>query len=195
MLLTRGGMNRLRYLVFLSAALAACTTDPRPDDPGYAEAGGKADGAWCHINFWSVEGTNIRVDYQIATSLVDQSYDQNAQPTWLNVQRDDLDSANAVHVWIGDQTYWEPEGYEAALQWNELQTGPDTSIDLYRSPDDTRFTGQLSAGLAISHIIEGDDKPTWHAHQFAIEIDGNWQTDPVSGTHNFLATRLDECAQ
>ncbi|HTR53145.1 MAG TPA: hypothetical protein VMJ10_20760 [Kofleriaceae bacterium] len=177
------------------AALAACTTSARPDDPAYDLTGGKADSNWCHVNFDSVEGANIRVDYQIADSEPNDGaeYVQTANPVWLNVQRDDLASASSVLVWIGDETYIDPLGYQESLQYGEVHDNGGATTNLYRSEDATRFTSQVAAGLPISEAYEGDDVATLHAHQFAIEIDGNWQTDPISGVHNFLATYLGSC--
>lgn len=34
-----------------------------------------------------------------------------------------------------------------------------------------------------------------HAHQFAVVIDSQWQTDPVSSTHDFLVTDLGSCGE
>ncbi len=187
----RGVMNT-QMLVILTT-LGACATQPPADDPAYALQGGKADSTWCHVNFDSVEGTNIRVDYQMVDKQTNSEYDRSASPVWLNVKRDDLASAHGVHVWIGDEGYSSDEGYDAAAEYNSFWPGPDAQLDLHRSEDATRFTGQLGGSLDISNYAEGDDQATIHAHQFAIVIDGAWQTDPISGTHNFVARDLGSC--
>jgi len=186
--------HEIGFFLFVTSMVAAgCATDARPDDPAYSQSGdGKADSTWSHLTFQSVEGTSIRVDYQIASSTQGSGalYVQTATPLWINVQRDDLDSANGVHVWIGDQSYASKLGYDESAQYFDLHDGPDHNIDLYRSEDPTRFTGQLADGLEASNYTEGDDEAWYDAYQFAIVIDDQWQTDPISGTHNFLAKSL-----
>ncbi len=192
-LLLGGAMNNLVCLA-LAVPLVACTTSPHPDDPAYAQGGGKADSSWCHVNFDSVEGTNIRVDYVMTDKQTDSEYTRSASPVWLNVKRADLTSAHGVRVWVGDEGYSSDEGYSAAAEYGSFFPGPDAQLDLYRSEDATRFTGQLPGSLAISEYAEGDDQATIHAHQFAVVIDGAWQTDPISGTHNFVAPDLGSCS-
>ena len=192
MLLKTAGMAT-KYLLAAFGSLAfGCATDAHPDDPAYALDGtGKADSAWCHVNFDSVEGSNIRVDYQIQSTTVQANFIRTATPLWLNVQHASLTTATGVHVWSGDQQWDSAEGYAESAKYNELVSGgPDSNIDLYRSEDATRFTGQLTAGLPISNYTNGDDEAWMHAHQFAVVIDSEWQTDPISGSHNFVTPDL-----
>lgn len=183
-----------RIAIISLAGLAACTTTGRPDDPAYSQTGGgKADGSWCHLDFTSSEGTSIHVDYVLQESSSGSEERMVANPTWVNVQRADLDSSQAVHVWIGDEAYINKEGYAAAQEYGGLDIGPDVQLDLYRSEDATRFTGPVNGSLPVYDYYEGDDEATIHAHQFAVVIDGAWQTDPISGTHNFLSTDLYGC--
>jgi len=187
---------KLAFASLAILATAACTTNPpKADDPAYALTGGKADSTWCHVQFDSVESTSIRVDYQIASTTTEQEFSRTAQPLWLNVARGDLGGAQAVRVWMGDEMYSSEEGYDLAAQYNLFQSGPAAQVDLYRSEDPTRFTGPLAAGLPISEYWDGDDQATIHAHQFAIVIDGTWQTDPISGTHNFVTRDLGGCGE
>ncbi len=189
-------MNPAKLCLFAAATSVlaiGCTTDSKPDDPAYSQSGGgKSDSAWSHLDFQSVEGTTIRVDYQITSSTSGNGalFLQTATPVWINVQRDDLGDASGVHVWIGDQTYPSKEGYDAASQFHSFLPGPQANLDLYRSDDDTRFTGQLATGLEASNYTEGDDEAWYDTYQFAIVIDDAWQTDPVSGGHNFVAKDL-----
>jgi hypothetical protein len=194
MLLRPHRMNTRSLILTFSALLGACATQPLGDDPAYSTGGGKADGAWCHIAFHSVEGTDIRVDYQIQSkggTSTNPELVRTASPVWVNVQRDDLGDAHGAHVWIGDEAYTEPGGYDTAVMWNLFQIGPDRQLDLHRSEDKSRFTGEVANGLTLSNYFEGDDQATEHAHQVAVVIDDTWQTDPVSGNHNFVAKTLD----
>ncbi len=47
--------------------------------------------------------------------------------------------------------------------------------------------------LYVMDYANGDDEYEIHAHELAVVIDGQWQTDPVSGTHNFVAVDLGRC--
>src|SRR5262249_23551480 len=149
-------------------------------------ASGKADGSWCHIRFHSVEGTKINVDYQRVTTETNEKIVGTAKPVWVNVQRGDLGSAHSAHVWIGDEIYSFKTGYNLSVKYNLFDIGPDRQLDLHRSEDSTRFTGEVKDGLTASEYFNGDDDGAEHAHQFAIVIDDVWQTDPVSGSHNFV---------
>ena len=183
--------KHLFVVAALTTLAVGCATEPTADDPAYSLSdSGKADSGWSHLDFTSVEGASIRVDYQIASSQVGDQYLETATPLWINVQRASLEAANGVHVWIGDESWISKEGYDNSAKYNELQVNADASLDLYRSDDATRFTGQLANGLAASNFTNGDDEAWYHAHQFAIVIDNEWQTDPISGTHNFLSKSL-----
>ena len=191
-------MNKLLILVTACASgLTACTTDQLADDPAYSTATtGKADSTWCHTEFHSVEGSDIRVDYQVQSTTTSDAQPwiiRTASPVWVNVQRADLDQAGGAHVWIGDEGYTEPGGYDVAVEYNLFQIGAAAQLDLYRSEDATRFTGQVDGGLKVSEYYEGDDQAESHAHQFAVVIDNTWQTDPISGSHNFVAQDLGTC--
>jgi hypothetical protein len=158
-----------------------------------AAVGDKADSAWCHLTFDSVEGANVRVDYVFARQQTSQEILQTANPVWVNVSSPRFDGSEKVRVWIGDSGYVNKMGYDTSKEFHELQRYPDTQLDLSPSEDSTRATGQVSGALRVSEYWIGDDQAEEHAHEFAVVIDGEWQTDPISGSHNFLATALNSC--
>jgi hypothetical protein len=184
--------SRLLLALCLSA-LAGCSGAASTNEAASA-IGDKADSPWCHLNFDSVEGANIRVDYQLLGRHTGNQYVYTAVPTWLNVSSARFDGGEHVHVWIGDSAYLSKEGYASAKQYDELRPYPDTQLDLGRSEDPHRATGQIPGGVTVSEYSDGDDEAWYHAHEVAVVIDGEWQTDPISGSHNFLAPTLYGCS-
>jgi hypothetical protein len=200
-LLTRRGTtpfeDLMRHFIFFALCLSAgCAGAPPASDPAAASPlGDKGDSAWCHLNFDSVEGTNIRVDYQLVEKASASEVSWTASPVWLNVSASRFDGSEHPRVWIGDSGYVNKEGYALAKQFHALTPFPDTQLDLAASEDRHRATGQVAGELRVSDYAVGDDEVEVHAHEFAVVIDGEWQTDPVSGSHNFLTTNLYACGQ
>jgi hypothetical protein len=185
----------MRYSALLTlcvTATAACSGSARTDESP-AAIGDKADSAWCHLNFDSIEGTNIRVDYQLAKQDTASQSIWTANPVWVNVSNPGFDGLELVHVWIGDSAYSSKDGYAYAKQYHALTALPDVQLDLAPSEDLHRVTGAVEGGLRVSEYAFGDDQYELHAHEIAVVIDGQWQTDLTSGSHNFINPDLLSC--
>jgi hypothetical protein len=97
-------------------------------------------------------------------------------------------------VWVGERGYSQKEGWQEAHDFNAFFTDArDMQFGLHRSEDATRFTGEVQGGLTVTTFEDGDDDITQKEHQFAVVIDSVWQTDPISGSHNFVSKTLENC--
>jgi hypothetical protein len=189
-LLLRPSMKAHRrvHLAFVIATVAAfaagCSSAARPSSSSQAKdtatASTDADGgAWCHDYLAASDGTTtFDVDYQLqyTSSYPGSPSVVSMAPLWINVAGDFTGSEQVSATIV------------------ELDQSPSASAPSVTGStvvaltwNGSVFTGQAPNPLPImtpSASGDGDDAFS-SLYQFAIEIDGNWLTDPVSGTHNF----------
>ena len=129
---------------------------------------------WFHATLQSAESSpaQISVDFQAySTHTPDFSeVDTFANNIWVNVQRQDLGADDKLRaVWITDLGI---DGGGAKVQQQDLTYAGE---------------GRFTAPLNDTDIAHGtNDGYTWGSHQqVAIVANGDWLTDPVSGSHNF----------
>jgi hypothetical protein len=92
-----------------------------------------------------------------------------ASPAWLNVQRSDLGPSDHVRaVWIDNSQFVGQTYSQNQVDLSYAGNGRFTA----QLPDTVEYLGDESGGLPTSQ-------------QLAIVVDGDWLTDPVSGSHNF----------
>ena len=114
----------------------------------------------------------------------------NASPAYVNVQGNFSGSENVTVVVLDYTT--DIKDYQAGYG-TLTQSGPTQSLPM--TWDSDHFSVQVSGVLGLWAYAEGDDDATIDVFQFAVVIDNNWLTDPVSGQHNFQYVPSTQAAQ
>ena len=133
---------------------------------------------WRHNTLRSAEPTpaNISLDYQYKRGAQSPNLGSTVvtDPLWLNVQRPDLGPNDKVHaVWLEGDRY---------RMGSPNMRGRVSEVELAYAGNG-RFTAELPDTVAYSGAAGGAESQ--HVQQLALQVDGDWLTDPVNQTHNF----------
>ena len=136
------------------------------DDPGQSPK-------WKHVVFQAADKTGINIDYAIANySAVPQDNDDMiiyADPVWISVSNPAYTGSEKIRVTIMDPTGWQQV---------------DIDLEYVEAADGKRFVGR--SGQRITLIARYlDIQYPKKVKELAIAVNGNWLTDPVSGSHSF----------
>jgi hypothetical protein len=139
-----------------------------------ALADGQGEYPWCHVPLQSTDGTKIEFDYSAFLSSGRFGSYFSAQP-WVQVSNDQLNGSEHVRVVLTPHN----------SPWIESST-----IDLNYDQAQHRFTGEAPQAITIEADLNAQQVTDFEKIQpvtvsLSVVIDGDWKTDPVSGSNNF----------
>jgi hypothetical protein len=152
------------------------------------------DADWHHNVLRSSQGTTIQMDMQPhflryrdewtvgSSTYSEERADWSGQPLWFNISNPAFTGNEHVHaVFLLKR--------DATVDCSNYEDCDTFELDLTYAGGG-RFTAQWQAGNAIyvsQQLIRSDGTNTiaTNAEEIAVVIDGNWQDDPISGSHNF----------
>ncbi len=127
---------------------------------------------WCHVALTATDGTNVQIDYQLHGPYDHAGYYQ-VTPLWINVRRSGLGSSDQA---------------QAVIVNNYAGQNPVTSTGDLTLAEPGRLTGEIDGVTFWPSMFVSGASGLQEAYQgtgAALVIDGNWLSDPISGTHNF----------
>lgn len=130
---------------------------------------------WCHVFLRSTSQTDIKIDYQILFEAGGRrGYAAVAKP-WIHV-------SNSHFKWTADVS--------VVIQTDNINFGrTDQQIFKLSYEGGNSFGNEVPNSIVIKN--GGGEKTPTRYFVLSVVIDGDWQTDPISGTHEFTLN-LDE---
>ena len=168
-------------LVFLTSACSVEHTASTVKDNGTDNYG------WCHSpQMMSTAATNLTFDYQVslapATNGSSVVRTSSVNP-WISVSKFGFQGNESVRVVFmtnristkGLEEYG--PSYKDLIDTQTLQLTWDAASQ--------KYSGQPAGSPYLGSYYVGDDQTGLAIYEYAIEVNGEWQTDPISGGHNF----------
>ncbi len=152
------------------------------------------DADWHHTVLNSSQGTEIRMDLEphflryrdewtvASSTYTEERADWSGQPLWFNVTNPAFTGSEHVHaVFLLKR--------DASADCNIPEDCGVFEFDLAYAGGG-RFTAPWQDGNPIyltQQLIrsDGTNAISTNAEEIAVVVDGNWQDDPISGSHNF----------
>ena len=175
-------------IITLVLASAGCRTGTDPVS-NTKSVDDMASDTWCHApRLRSTDDVSLSFDYQVTLhSLVGNDRENRADTAWLNVSKASFTGHEAVNVIITSESISTKYLYGDNLNNANYvsQKGATPPIPLSWDAPNQKFTASIPGGISIGSLTVGDDQSFPRILKFSIQVDGQWQSDPVNGTHNF----------
>ena len=148
------------------------------------------DGDWQHTVLRSSQGTEIKIDHKphflryrdewtAGSTYSEERASWSSDPVWFNVSSTAFTGSEQVRVAFAIKRY-------DGANCNIPEDCGFFQFDLSYAGDH-RFSAQGNPLYVNQQVIRSDGSKSisTNAEEISVVVDGRWQDDPVSGSHNF----------